>query len=511
MGGKTVSGRRMSTSGFLLGVFWVFVVGTLPLNFAQLVRAQEVTAAIAGLVTDPSNAPIPGAKVTAKDAARGTAWTTETNMEGFYNLPRLPVSSYEIRAEAPGFQTAVHPSVELVLNQTARVDFQMRLGQVTQTVEVTGAPPLLSTDTMQLGTVVQSRVNETLPLATRYYIELTLLVPGSVHPDPGSMNNGLATGFGSGRPYINGNREQANNFLLDGMDNNQVSDNLVGYTPSVDAIEEFNMITNNAPADFGNFEGGIVSVSVKSGTNNLHGNAFEFFRNDVLNAVDWGTNWSVPPDPSTGKAPRPKLRWNMFGGTIGGPIKKDKLFFFGDYQGSRFEHPASTSTLNVFTVAERQGDFSSLCSSFDASGICTNGKQLYNPFQVGANGNRAPFPNNKIPVSMIDPVAQKLFNSPLYPAPINDSLRNNQLNTSRSAINHDQYDVKIDANPSQKDRLSGRFSHGNQNTPTTNSFPLFFDSFGQAPTDNSVLNWTRTVNPGFVNEARVGVNYVKVT
>ena len=151
---------------------------------------------------------------------------------------------------------------------------------------------------------------------------------------------------------MNGNREQANNFILDGMDNNQVSDNLVGYAPSVDAIQEFNEITQNAPAEFGNFMGGIVSTTIKSGTNQFHGDAFEFFRNDVLNANSWSNNFT--------DAPRAKLRWNEFGGTLGGPIKKDKLFFFVDYQGQRFDTPTSIGATSVLTAAERAGDFSAL-------------------------------------------------------------------------------------------------------------------------------------------------------
>ena len=174
-----------------------------------------------------------------------------------------------------------------------------------------------------------------MPLLTRNYIQLALLAPGSVNPDPQTLTSGDGP-LGAGRPYINGNREQANNFLLDGMDNNQVSDNLVGFTPSVDAIQEFSLITQNASAEFGNFQGGIISASIKSGTNSYHGNVFEFFRNDVLNANNWANNFQG--------LPKPALRWNMFGATFGGPIVKNKLFFFVDYQGQRFDHPASSSS-----------------------------------------------------------------------------------------------------------------------------------------------------------------------
>jgi hypothetical protein len=458
----------------------------------QSAWGQQVTAAIIGTVTDPTGAPMAEASVTAKDLDRGVVWPTTSNGEGVYNLPRLPVGAYEVRVEAKGFQTSVLPRVELEMNQTARADFQMKLGQVSEAVEVTGAAPLLQTETTQYNTVIDSRTNEALPLATRNYIQLTLLAPGSVNPDPKSMANGQNTANG-GRPYVNGNREQANNFLLDGLDNNQVSDNLVGYAPSVDAIQEFNMITQNASAEFGNFQGGIISTSTKSGTNHLHGTLFEFFRNDKLNANSWSNNFT--------DAPRNKVRWNMFGGSIGGPIIKDKLFFFGDYQGERFSFPASTSAINVFTTAERQGDFSQLLSQEHI--------QLYNPYDI-VNGKRQPFPNNQIPISMIDPVAQKLFSSSEYPQAVSNQLRNNAYNTKASSTNLDQGDFKIDYNISEKDRLFGRFSQSRMDTPEVDSVPVISPGFGTYPTHNGVLNWTRTISPSFVNEVRVGVNYVLV-
>lgn len=345
----------------------------------------------------------------------------------------------------------------------------------------------------RLSTVIDANTNVSLPLATRNYVQLTLLAPGSVNPNPQSLTSVQGPG-GGGRPYINGNREQANNFLLDGMDNNQVSDNLVGYTPSVDAIQEFNLITQNASAEFGNFQGGIIATSLKSGTNQYHGDAFEFFRNDVLNANNWGNNWSG--------SPRAKLRWNMFGGTLGGPIKRDKFFFFVDYQGQRFNQPGTTSAITVFTAAERQGDFSQLLQQ--------KGIQLFNPFQVDASGNRAPFPNNQVPASLIDPVAKALFSSPLYPLPANGNLTNNFFNTSNSHIYADQGDVKVDYNLSDKDRLSGRYSQSFQDNPNLNSFKLFFNGFNYAPIMNGVVDWTRTVSPSVVNEVRVGMNYVKI-
>src|SRR5581483_6035141 len=306
-----------------------------------------------------------------------------------------------------------------------RIDIGLKVGQVNQTVEVTGEAPLLETENTMVSTVIDSVSADKLPLATRNYVQLTLLSPGAISPDPANFNNGDNTASGA-RPYINGNREQSDNFLLDGMDNNQVSDNLLGYTPAPDAIQEFNLITSNAPAEFGNFEGGIVSATIKSGTNAFHGDIWEFFRNDVLNAHSCSDGFSTP---ALSKA---KVRWNMFGGTVGGPIIRNRLFFFADYQGQRFDVPSSQSQNTVFTAAERTGDFGALCAGgFDGSGVCKGAGQLYNPcasFTAPCTpsstpaAKRQPFPNNVIPAAMISPVAAALFQSKLYPTPINTAL-----------------------------------------------------------------------------------------
>src|SRR5579885_2636678 len=393
---------------FLRACLVAFTILAVSALSAQPLRAQEITGGITGTVTDPSGAAVPGAKVTATDVLRGTAWPTETNAAGVYNLPRLPVGEYKVQVEAKGFTTSVHPAFELQMNQIARIDFQLKVGEMTQTVSVTSAPPLLQTDTMQLGYVTSSTFNVNLPLATRNFIQLTLLTPGVTATNPASFTNGQRT-TGGGRPYVNGNRKEANNFLLNGIDNNQISDNLTSYQPSVDAIQEFDMITNNAPAQYGQFQGGVISVTLKSGTDQYHGDAFEFLRNDKLNANNWARNWQ--------HLPKPGLRWNTFGGTFGGPIRKDNLFFFADYQGERLDNPPVTSKISVLTPAERNGDFSQLlaekgiqlynpCASF--SGPCTApanpGSSPRLPFTTANTG----LPDNVIPPSMLDPVSQNL-------------------------------------------------------------------------------------------------------
>ena len=283
---------RRSTALCCSLLLFVTVIGAFHYGWSQ-----EVTASITGTISDQSGAAVLGATVTATSQERGQTYTALTNDSGLYRIAQLPVGSYSLKVEKAGFASASHPPFVLTLNQVARVDVAMKVGQASETVEVTGAAPVLETETTQVDTVINAATNDNLPLASRNYVQLTLLAPGAVSTDPSSFNNGNNTGGYGGRPLINGNREQANNFLLDGMDNNQVSDNLLGYTPAPDAIQEFNLITNNAPAEFGNFEGGIVNATIKSGTNAYHGDVWEFFRNDVLNANSWSNNLQYPALP----------------------------------------------------------------------------------------------------------------------------------------------------------------------------------------------------------------------
>jgi hypothetical protein len=481
---------------------------------ANAAFAQEVTATVTGTITDQSGAAIAGANVTAKSVERGITYSATSNESGLYRISNLPIGNYELRVEKQGFQTSAYPAFTLVLNQVARVDVEMKVGQVSQTIEVSGAVPVLKTEATQVDTIINASTNDNLPLASRNYVQLTLLAPGSVSTDPSSFNNGNNTGGYGGRPLINGNREQANYFLLDGMDNNQVSDNLLGYTPAPDAIEQFNLITNNAPAEFGSFMGGIVSATIKSGTNSFHGDVWEFFRNNDLNANSWSNNFN--------HLPIAQLRWNMFGGTLGGPIIKNKLFFFVDYQGQRFDTPTSQATTNVYTNAERGGDFGALCpAGFTPAGICssnTNGNvQLYNPCvsftQVctassPAAAVRQPFLNNQIPAAMISPVAQALFASSLYPGTINNNLQNNAVYTTNAMQNVDQGDIKIDYRANDKDNISGRYTRAYQNNPSANSYGLLGNGFSTTPIYNTVGDWTRTITSTLANDARFGWSHI---
>jgi len=447
-------------------------------------HAQQITASITGTVVDPGGAVIDGATITATDVDRGTVFTAKTANGGLYTFVRLPIGTYDVKAEAQGFRTVIQSHLTLVLNETASVNFKMQVGSVNNTVQVTSEAPEIQSQTTEVSTLINSTAVTNIPLATRNYVELTLLAPGSIHPDNSSFNNGDNVASGA-RPFINGNREQSNNFILDGMDNNQTSDNLLAFTPSPDAIQEFNLISNNAPAEFGNFMGGIVNASIKSGTNQFHGDAWEFFRNDVLNANQWENKLNP-----TSVLTRPTVRWNMFGGTVGGPVFKDKLFFFADYQGQRFDHPASSSFITVFTNAERSGDFSQIS------------KQLVNPI------TGVPYAGNQIPLAQRDIVATNLFASKYYPTPINSQDTNNAINTNTQAYNADQGDVKVDYTITPNDRFEGRYSQGYQNDPGSNSLLILGNNFAQAPIHNVVGTWTHTFGPNILNEVRLGTSWV---
>ncbi len=483
-------------------------------------RGQEVTAAINGTVTDPSGAAIANATVTATDLEREIKTTTTTNAAGSYSFPRLPVSRYSIRVEANGFQAAVQPNILLVLNQIAKVDVQMQVGNVNQTVEVSSAAPILQTESTQVATVIDSHAIVSMPLSTRNYGQLTLLVPGAVTTNASSFVGGSGSSAGlntfySGRPYINGNREQDDNYVLDGLDNNQSDEGGVAYAPSPDALQEFNVITTNASSEFGNYLGGIINATLKSGTNQFHGDVFEFFRNDKLNANLWQNKFNG--------LPRPLLRYNEFGGTVGGPIIKNKLFFFADYQGERYDQPSTTGGFTVFSTAERPGggpngsaDFGDLCTanggSFNSAGVCSNPKnQLYNPYSSSSPAARTILPFNRIPANLIDPVAAKILSSSLYPAPLNSKFTNNQVNSSHAYTNGDQGDIKVDWAATDKDHVYGRYTQQYVTNPATNSQPLLFNSSNVYPIYSGVLDWTHTFGPSFVNDARAGVNYFPVT
>jgi hypothetical protein len=491
--------------------------GVLFLCLAFPAWAQQSTGEIVGTVVDPTGAPVQHATVTATDVERGTVLTTRTNETGSFDLPTVSVGTYKVAVEAKGFQKAAYPQFTLVLNQTARLEFKMKVGEVSTTVEVNGTAPILQTDTSLLGSVVTARVAEELPLSTHNINQLTLIsTPGVITPNLFGFQAAQNT-FGTGRPYVNGAREQENNFILDGMDNNQPDNNDVGYVPSPEAIQEFNLITGSAPADFGNYLGGVVNVTIKSGTNEFHGSAYEYLRRGGLNANSWQNNHACESNgPTTficGRdaagnqiAPRPALHYDDFGVTFGGPLVKNKLFFFMDYNESLFSQPATIGQLHLISPANRAGDFSAICTAGFTGGICNNpAQQLFNPFSSATPGARTPFLNNFISPGLFNSAAKAIINSPFYPgvALANDSQ---QFKT-----NTYQGDLKIDYFASDKDHVTGRWSQQFVTAPTSHSIALLGNADKTFPLKNMVLDETHSFTPSLLNDARVGFAYFPVT
>src|SRR6185295_6165860 len=235
-----------------------------------------------------------------------------------------------------GFKTATTNPLEVEAKSIVRIDFTLQVGAIEETLLVTGQSPLLQTESVTVGEVISGTTVVGLPLNGRNTGQLSLLLPGVVTVNPGSFT--AVRNFGGGRPYVNGNREQTNNYTIDGVDMNESIDNLVAYQPSPDALAEISVETNNYAADTGNVAGAVLSNVIKSGANRFHGNAFEFYRNSDLDANTWANNRSG--------APRQKRRQDIFGATLGGPLVKDKVFFFADYQGTRYNAPG-TEVLSV--------------------------------------------------------------------------------------------------------------------------------------------------------------------
>jgi hypothetical protein len=457
------------------------------LSLVTVSSAQTITASITGVVTDPSGAVIPKAKVVATNTGTNVTFETATNDGGLYTFPFLPVGTYNVTVEISGFKKSVLGPFKLEVNQIARVDARLELGDATQTVEIKDIAPILQTESTQTGDSLGSEKLTSLPLNGRNFVKLTLLIPGAVSPNPEGMNGR----FGA-RPYVNGNREQTNNFMLDGVDVNDSIDNRVGYSPNVDALEEVRVLTGNAAAEFGNAGGATVMLQIKSGTNSFRGNAFWFLRNNKLDANGFFRNRNVATATRTG------FRRNIFGGTLGGPIQKNKTFFFVDYEGTKqsADGPANAS---VAPQAWREGNLS----------------QFPNNIVDPTNGQ--PFANKQIPVSRFSPVARFLFSNPsLYPLPNAAGvgplgITGNYASGSASKLTNHQGDIKIDHRLSDKDNLMGRWSMGSyESLGSRAALPVNMTSGQEGPTQSAVVNWNRTMSPTIVNEARVAYSRVVI-
>ncbi|MGB8788921.1 MAG: TonB-dependent receptor [Candidatus Acidiferrales bacterium] len=508
---------------------WLIVSALLALLFSSASAwAQKDTGAIAGTVKDASGGVVVGAKIKITDVDRGTEIDTETNGVGEYTASPLKVGQYKISVEKKGFKTAIAGPVVVEVQEHPTVDVTLQVGQADETVTVTTQSPQLETETSDLGQVISGERVVTLPLNGRNYAQLALLGAGVVPSEPGSRVE-TSYGFSS-----NGARALQNNYLLDGVDNNSnLGDVLTGQAyviqPSVDAIEEFKVQTNAYSAEFGRGNGAILNAIIKSGTNKFHGDVYEFLRN---NALDGRNAFDTSSQP---------YHQNQFGATFGGPIIKDRTFFFVDYEGLRIAQALPQLSL-VPTPAEIGGDFSSFLTTTPAYSVDLNGNQtntvakdcsghptfmgeifnsrLAQPYSLNPSGfcgvpigvDGAGNPTNIFPSSLIDPLAARL--SALFPAPNTSLNGSNFLVDPRRTASRNNFDVRIDHKISDRDSLFGRFSYEHQPSFTPSPFQNQLDggAFSDGLEDDSfrsvAISETHIFSSNLVNEFRFGYNRI---
>ena len=494
----------MMTRSFCRVVFALLLAAGL-LFGATGAFAQTITGRITGSVLDQSGAAVPGATVTVTNLATGVTTDTRSDSSGVYNFQFLPIGSYSVAGSAQGFQkTSVGP-LTLEIDQIANIDIKLSVGQVSQTVSVsseTGA--VLQTQNSTLATTVTANTIENLPLSGLNFQVAAVFVPGAVLPRYDL--EGSASGFerdttSATLPSFNGNRQQGNNYIMDGIEINETTNNLIGYNPAPEAIQEMKTITGNADAEYGDVNGGEILLVTKAGTNRFHGSAYEYYENQALTANLWSNNNHPTP------IPKGIFHQNLFGVTFGGPVLKNKLFFFGDYEGTR-NNSSGTATATVATTKMRTCsttcDFSEL--------LTTPGVQLYNV----SNGWTAatPYVNNQIPLN--NPVAAYVFAHPeIYPTPNRTADagtvdRNNYGAPTAGLIKNNQGDLRVDWAVSGKDSLMFRYSDGEgYDLSSKVVLPITFPANNDYPFHSGVVNWVHTFSPSLVNQGRAGMSRVQ--
>jgi hypothetical protein len=440
--------------------------------------AQTITGSISGTVTDSGGSALVGAKVSATATATGAVFPTQTNGNGIYSLQFLPVGQYSVAIEANGFQSSMIGPFVLEVAQQAHIDAKLNVGNVVEKVVVTSAQPILNVEDSTSGDTITENTASEMPLQGRNFSSLTLLTAGAIKPNPSALNSVTRSNYNGGF-FVNGNREQSNNYTLDGADINEAIDNYIGYSPNVDAIGEMKVITGNSTAEYGNANGGQVVMVTKSGTNQFHGNASWFLENQNLNADAWVNKHFGTINPTT------PFNRSIFGGTLGGPIKRDKLFFFVDYQGAK-QHTSAVVNYTVPTPNMRNG----IVPIKNPDGTVTQ-----NTFTI----------TNK--------AAQYLLEHPeLYPLPNTQGSgsalfpSNNYTGSEKQFVNNDQGDVKIDWRARSNDLISGRFSIGREFDGTSSvSIPTEIVHDNNDPYTGFIVNWAHTFSPTLVSESRAGV------
>jgi len=473
---------------------------------APALHAQQARGTILGTITDPSGAAVPNADVTVTNTGTGAVFKARTASEGFYTAPSLAVGTYTVSAGRTGFRRSVRTGIVLELDQRARVDFQLEVGAITQSVEVSAETTRVDTASATVGKVVENRRITDLPLNGRNTFALVMLTP-AVKSNAGPTNSGFADrGIELSSVSINGGPSTMNSYLLDGGTNNHAYFADINSNPTVDAVEEFKVQSNTMSAEYGFTAGGVVNVVTKSGTNTPHGNLYEFLRNDKFDARN------------TFSVTRPPFRYNQFGGSLGGPFylprlvdTRNRTFFFFNYEEWRFVR-GNNPILSVLPSGQREGDFASLR---DAAGRLI---PLFDPNSTRANPAGAGFvrdlfPGNLLPRNRLDTVSMNMMQ--FYPLPnrtptdpftnANNFIADNKENRSMQ-----QYTTKIDHRFSDRNSMFGRYIYyrhatdggaGGGDLPN----PVVRQRFDNLETRNAILSDTHTFSPRLLNELRVSI------
>ncbi len=444
------------------------------------VLAQETTATLSGVVTDMNKGVIGGAKITAVNEATGLSRSVDTENDGVFILPHLPIGKYELMVEATGFRKYLQRGITLAVNQFAHVNVQLSIGAITEVLEVNSEISQVNIEQSGVGQVINQRKIQELPLNGRNFLQLATLQAG-VTPGIGTISEFTPAHKGQINFSVNGLRQQSNNFLLDGADNNDGFLGTAAGVPNPDALQEFRILTNAYSAEYGRGGGAQVNIVTRAGTNNLHGSAYHFLRNDIFDARNFFST-DVP-----------KLRQNQFGGTLGGPVIRNKTFFFGSVEAFRRRQGITNSAV-VPTAAQRRGDFTGLAPIKDPS----------NTLPCTTADRRGCFVDNKIPDARISPIAKNVL--ALLPEP---NRGGNQLSVTRNGTTDtNQFLVRGDHQFNDRNRLSARYfyDYGNGTKPFSNPPPVnvpgfeYQDNFGF---QNAIVSDTHNFSPRLLNEVRV--------
>src|ERR1700722_726068 len=528
----------------IVAMFTFILNHRLPLTFALVllglilpcqIWGQVDTGAISGTIKDTSGGTVAGARITLTNEGTGVSITTVSSSNGEYSFSPVKIGNYSVSVEFTGFQKVQQNDVTVEVQQKVLVDISLPPGQPSEVVVVNAAPPTLQTQDASVGQVIEERAVNALPLNGRNFTFLAQLSAGVTQDQQDTRGLGASGSFAA-----NGLRPAQNNYLLDGLDNNA---NLVDFLngtayavrPPVDAIQEFKVETNNYSAESGRSAGAVLNATIKSGSNQFHGNVWEFFRNDKLDAANFFEN--------SGGIPKGEYRQNQFGFTFGGPIRRDKTFFFMYYEVTVIRQ-AIPSTNTVPTALERSSGYTNLSELLTQGGTRTDvlGRtfalgQVFDPSTTRAvtcgvadpvsgitapctgvpagtqlGFVREPFPGNILPASRLDANAIKLLN--LYPAPNLPGLFNNYAANPKLSNNADQFDVRVDHNFSQKDSIFGRVSYVDNPTFIPGPFGGIADggSFSSGDQDakslNTVVSETHMFTPTLINEVRAGYNRI---